>query len=265
MSFPECKTLEEHRQYQYEIVRLQLWFLHHWLAEHPDETFKYVLRNRVDIYRKTDVNNGNINPVTLHWEYPEWQNMEKEAERLYNIYINDAAAFEEAAFEVFKPSLDARCERDANDNSEASRYQCGFLRHNLELTQGVPAPRLGFHIANFCTPASFFDYPDYMKGCFLMLLDRAEYIFHATEIGTGTWLNSVPKWLEWFPQEWKDNMGEPRTDIQWHYGFWGQFITARKTFNAKYGQILRTTGKFPFYPRASFCRISTMREFLANR
>ena len=87
MSFPQQKTLEEHRQYQYEIVRLQLWFLHHWLSEHPDETFKYVLRNRVDIYRKTDVNNGNINPVTLHWEYPEWQQMEKESERLYNIYL----------------------------------------------------------------------------------------------------------------------------------------------------------------------------------
>lgn len=261
MTYKAPKTLEEHREYLYEIVKLKLWFMHRWLSEHPDETFEYVLRNRVDIYRKTDVNNSNINPTVLHWEYPAWQAMEQEAKALYFEHKNDIAAFEASAFEVFKPSLDARCERDFADNSEAPRYQCGFLRHNLELTPGTN--RLNFHIANFCTPASFFDYPDYMRGCFKMLLDRAEFIFHATEIGTGTWLNSVPQWLEYFPQEWIDNLQAPLTNIYWHYGFWGQFITARKTFNFKYGQILRSTGKFPFYPRSSFCSIKAMREKLS--
>ena len=49
------KTLSEHRQYLHQIVRLKLHFLHGWLRAHPEETFAYGLRNRVDIFRKTDI------------------------------------------------------------------------------------------------------------------------------------------------------------------------------------------------------------------
>ena len=254
------KTLDEHRIYLYDTVKLMLWFIHHWLKKHPEESFQSVLRNRVDIYRKTDVNNGNINPKTLHWEYPEWLEMEQQAERIYKENLNDEPSFEEKAFQVFKPSIDARCQRDSNDNSEASRYQCGCFRHELALDPGTKT--LHFHIANFCTPYSFFDYPAYTKGCFQMLIDRAEHIYGADTIATGSWLNSMQRWRDWFPQEWTDTLGEPNKEVRWHYGFWGQFITARKTFNYKYGKYLRETGEFPFYPRQAHCRISAMREKL---
>ena len=46
------KTQEEHRLYLYEIVRLKLFFMHHWLSTHPEEKPVDVLRNRIDIYRK---------------------------------------------------------------------------------------------------------------------------------------------------------------------------------------------------------------------
>jgi len=255
------KTLEEHREYLHEIVKLQLWFVHYWLEEHPEENFVDVLRGRVDIYRKTDVNPGTINPNVLYYDDPRWVAMEKGAEKAYERHKNDRAAFEAEAFELFRNSLDDRCERDYADQSECPRYQCGFLRHDLELRADG---KLGFHIANFCSPRSFFDYPDYMKGCFLMLLDKAEHTYGTTHIATGTWLNSMPRWCEWFPEEWKTNMSEPNTSVKWHYGFWGQFITARKTFNFAYGKILRSTGKMPFYPRASFCSISAMRSHLAS-
>ena len=257
---PTPKTLEEHRTYLYDTVKLMLWFIHHWLKTHPEESFQHVLRERVDIYRKTDVNNGNINPQTLHWEYPEWLEMEQAAERIYKENLNDEPAFEEKAFLVFKDSIDARCARDSNDNSEASRYQCGCFRHELALDPGTKT--MHFHIANFCTPFSFFDYPAYMKGCFQLLIDRAEYTYGADTIATGSWLNSMQRWRDWFPQEWTDSLGEPYKDVRWHYGFWGQFITARKTFNYKYGKYLRETGEFPFYPRQAHCRISAMREKL---
>ena len=38
MSAPIDHTLEEHRDYLYQIVRLKLFFLHNWLKGHPDET-----------------------------------------------------------------------------------------------------------------------------------------------------------------------------------------------------------------------------------
>lgn len=259
MAFPQVKTLEEHREYLHESVKLMMWFIHFWLKNHPEETFVDVLRNRVDVYRKTDVNDGNINPTVLHWDSPEWIAMEQAAEAAYKNNINDQAGFEEEGFQVFKPSLDARCQRDFGDMSEALRYQCGCFRHNLELS---PGNMMGFHIANFSTPCSFFDYPDYMRGCFKMLLDRAEYIYKAEYIGTGSWLNSMQRWRDWFPQEWTDSMGPANKDVKWHYGFWGQFITARRTFNFKYGKILRETGEMPFYPRAAKCTIASMRKKL---
>ena len=51
------KTIEEHRNYLYEVVKLKLFFLHRWMAEHPDEKFEFVLQNRVDIYRSLDAKN----------------------------------------------------------------------------------------------------------------------------------------------------------------------------------------------------------------
>ena len=36
MPSPQAHTLEEHRDYLYQIVRLQLFFLHRWLSAHPE-------------------------------------------------------------------------------------------------------------------------------------------------------------------------------------------------------------------------------------
>ncbi len=255
------KTLAEHREYLYEIVKLKLFFVHRWLSEHPEETFSNVLRNRVDIIRKTDINKEGLNPVNSYFETPEWLALEADAENLFKRFSDDAGTFEAKAFEVFKPSLDARCERDFLDRSAFDGYQYGFLRHNTVLSKDFP-DMLIFHIANTKSPDSFFDFPEYIRECFLKLLDAAENDFQVENIGTGTWLNSVPKWLALFPEEWTANRMPPQTDVYWHYGFWGQFITARGTFNGKYGKILRETGRMPFYPRISKCSVKAMRSKL---
>jgi hypothetical protein len=257
------KTLSEHREYLYEVVKLKLFFAHRWLKAHPEESFSDVFRKRIDIIRKTDINEEGLNPVKSYFDTPAWLALEADAEKQYQRYYDEPEAFEAAAFEVFRPSIDARCERDFLDRSALKGYQCGFLRHNLELSQEYP-DMLGFHIANAKAPDSFFDFPDYMRDCFKQLLDIAENDFKVSAISTGTWLNSVPKWLALFPEEWQANLQPPRTDVRWNYGFWGQFITARGTFNYKYGSILRNTGKFPFYPRFSYCSIEAMRMKIAE-
>jgi len=261
---PAPKTLDEHRQYLHDIVKLKLHFLHGWLRSHPEEPFVDGLRNRVDIYRKTAVNQGGLNPPNIPWEDPTWLAMEKEAAAIYATCPTDADAFENQAFAVFQPSLDARCERDYHDRSTRNGYQCGCLRHNPEAVDGNGRRTLTFHIANFLSPESFFDYPGYVRDSFRRLLDIAEKDFHADHIGTGTWLNSLPKWLAYFPQEWLDNMGPQNRDVKWHYGFWGQFLTARQTLNYKYAQILRSTGQMPYFPKSSVCTIQAMREKIAT-
>lgn len=256
----ESHTLEEHRDYLYQIVRLQLFFLHRWLKEHPDENFRDAIRNRVDIYRKTNANPQGLNPTECLFDMPGWKAMEDESEILYRKYKDDGQMFEDQAFLVFRPSLDARCERDYLDNSRLAAYQCGSLRYETSLQ--ADGKTVGFHIANAVSPRSIFDDPAYLPNCFIQLMDETEEKYRAERISTSTWLNSMPRWLELFPQEWMDNMSAANKNVQWHYGFWGQFISARHTFNRKYGDILRRTGELPYYPKASSCSIQTMRKHL---
>jgi len=256
------KTLDEHRDYLYKIVRLKLFFLHCRLAEHPQETVVEGLRNRVDIYRKTDANPGLLNPSDIDWQTPAWQTIETGIAELYTRHRADAAAFEEQAFAFIRPHLDARLEKDFADRSGLDGYQCGCLRY--ELYNG-PRETVLFHIANPLQPESIFANPLYLPCCFLILLEEVERRYGATGVTTTSWLNSVPKWLAYFPAEWQQNLETPVTDVQWHYGFWGQFITARGTFNEALGEYVRRHKQLKYYPRASRCRIAVLRKYLQEK
>lgn len=262
MKYMEPKTLEEHRDYLYRIVQLKLFFLHRHLSTHPEEAFSNAIRNRVDIYRKTDANPEGLNPVTLHFDEHPWLDMERAAEKLWEKDKDDPASFEQEAFQVFKPSIDARLIRDYQDRSGTYGYQCGSLRHAFVEDKKTGRRTLYFHIANAIAPHSIFEDPKYLKLCFSMLLWTAENMYQADEIATRTWLNQLPVWLRFFPEEWKAGMSSPDTDVQWHYGFWGQFISARGTFNGMYAAQLRATGRLPYYPCFAHCSVKAMRTHL---
>lgn len=258
------KTLDEHREYLYQMVKLQFFFLRNWLSGHPKETLSAVLRNRIDIYRKTSINKELLNPVATKFDCPEWLELEHRLELVYKQYKDNAAAFEEAAFAVFKPTIDERVEKDYKDESRLAGYQCGSLRYN-EHEDSLKHETTSFHIANALQPESIFADPQYLPRCFLELMRQTSQKYGSIKLYTGTWLNSLPRWLELFPQEWQDNLSHENTDVQWHYGFWGQFITARGTFNYKYGEIMRQTGKMPFYPKNSSCSFVNMKKHLKEK
>lgn len=260
MSVLSPKTLEEHREYLYEIVKLKLFFVHLWLEQHPEETFQSVIRNRVDIYRKTEANPGPHTPDAVYFDLPAWKGMEDKAFECYVRNIKDRSAFETEAFEIFKPSIDLRCERDYLDNSVLAKYKCGSLKHDPQPDATDPTA-INFHIANAIRPHSIFENPDYLRSCFLLLCQAVKTQWGIKTLYCGSWLNSYPKWLNYFPQEWIDNMSAPTENVGWHYGFWGQFITAKGTFNYKYGKILRETGRFPYYPRISHCSVEALESF----
>lgn len=257
------KTCDEHRAYLHQIVWLKLWFVWHWLRGHPEETFTKVLRERVDIYRKLDLNPGGLNPPQIDWEDPRWQALEAEAERLYLIYRGDVSSmrFESEAFEVFRAGLDARAHRDFTDCSGLSPYEYGSIRFD---GPAAGSTRVFIHIGNAVTPHSIFDDPAYLPECLLETMRRAEAL-GATELETFTWLNAHPRWLALFPAEWQARLGAPDGNILWHYGYWGQFITGRGTFHARRAQQFRETGVMPFLPRTSWCGFIALRAHLAER
>ena len=91
------KTLDEHREYLYQMVKLQFFFLINWLSGHPKETLSAVLRNRIDIYRKTSINKELLNPAAAKFDCPEWLELEHRLELVYKQYKDNEAAFEDAA------------------------------------------------------------------------------------------------------------------------------------------------------------------------
>lgn len=262
-------TRELHQDYLLSSARLALFFTWDWLTKHPDEDFDFVIRKRVDIWRKTKFNPEHIDKVADDSVYPEWMDIVGRMKAFYESTKkeNDFQAFENSCMEMLTPVMLERIDRDLvniYDRVDVAKYQCGSLRYNLSPEKENPQ-RIGFHIANACYPSSIFDDANYLPACFIVLMKQCETRFGVTEIGTGTWLNSYPRWLELFPAEWIDNMGPCLDDVQGHYGFWGQFITSGKTFNHKLAGKFRKTGTLPFLPRRSWCTIKAMRAHLAGK
>lgn len=259
-------SYEEHKDYLLSSASLALCFAWNWLEKHPEEQFDSVIRSRVDIWRKTKFNPDHIDKVSDDSIYPEWMALLSQMKGIYESAMekNDFKGFEADCMALLTPVMTERIERDLEfleGRVDLGNYQCGSLRYNLKVDGDAPQ-RIGFHIANACYPSSIFEDKKYLPACFMVLMTQCEARFGVTEIGTSTWLNSYPKWLKLFPKEWADNMGEPVTDVRGHYGFWGQFLTARRTFNHKLGEEYRKTGVLPFLPRKSWCTIESMRRHI---
>lgn len=259
------KSFIEHKQYLHDIVRLQLWFLWNWKQTHKDESIASILQDRIDIYRKTDINDGALSPEVLHFDDPRWVKIEQRVGQLYNKHQadSDAAQFEEEAFQSVIPTVDARARRDYEERPYVLDFKCGSL--NFDPPTKEKPNYVQMHIANALSPGSFFDDKKYLLDCFISLMAKSSLEFGVEYVETETWLNSFPKWLEYFPEEWIRNMSKPDKDVMWHFGFWGQFINRRGVFDARLGRQLRETGCFPFLPRQSHCSISGLREHVLHK
>jgi hypothetical protein len=256
-----AKTLPEHRHYLAEIVKLKLWYLWKRLHAYPAETLGFVLRERVDIYRKTDLNPEGMNPKTLHFEDPRWRVLEKALEALWEETKDDAERFESEGFQIFYPTLEARCERDFLERPYVLDYKSGSLTYDDP--QANAPQRVSIHIANARSPGSIFEPVAYLADCLHRVMEGAEREFGAKELQTSTWLNNHPRFLSYFPSCWRDRLSRESEDVRWNFSWWGQFLTARGTFNAKAGEQLRRTGKFPMPPRSSWCTFMELRLHLS--
>lgn len=261
-------TKEEQLDYLESSSRLMLWFAREWIKTHRDEDFKSIVRNRTDIWRMTTLNPGGLDGSFCGYN-EDWLVMLDKISKAHDETENDpeSAGFEEICVELLRPFWTGRVEKDISEHTVSTLvagYQCGSLRYELTPDKSNPK-RISIHIANACYPGSLFDDRLYLPACLLVLTTQCAAKFGVTEIGTGTWLNSHPKWLELFPDEWRKHMELPNENIWWHYGFWGQFITSRRTFNHKLGAQFRKTGKMPYALRSSWCSISSLRKHLESK
>jgi hypothetical protein len=258
-----AKTVEEHHATLVALVRLQFHWLHRWLCENPSEDVTQALHERVDIWRKTDLNPGGLVEAIAKDE-PLWQGICTQIHTAWQTHRqpDQRDAFEAAAFACVEQRIANRVQRDFDYEQQGlhmQQYNCGSLRYHRDAVDGKPAAFL--HIANAIAPQSIFADRAYLRAGLMQVMDLAERE-GITLLRTHTWLNSHPTWLSYFPSAWQEHMSPPDHDVQWHYGFWGQFLNARSCFHARLAAQLRQTGEFPYPPRSSWCTVTELREYL---
>ena len=242
-----------------DLTSLQLHFAWGWARVHPGETIGEVLRNRTDLCRKTDPAPADYDVATLDLTRPAWLELEHQLTSIH-ARTTSAAAFEVQAAACVRPILETFARKTFGSTVKMAGYQCGSLKYDAP--QAAAPHEVCFHIGNAIAPASIFADPAYLPHCLLELMRQAEAQHGARALKTETWLNSLPKWLALFPAAWHASLSPINTSVSWHYGFWGQFLSAKGTLNLKYARHLRDTGAFPFYPREGRCTFADLRHHL---
>lgn len=122
-----------------------------------------------------------------------------------------------------------------------------------------------FHIHNAKRPESFLADKAFVIADFRHLMEVSEAKDGCTEIFTATWLNSLDRFLYFFPKEWKENMFTPDDkSIQATSGWQGQFINRFGLLNEKVADYYLKTGKLRYKRCESWCTMEAMRAHLKS-
>lgn len=239
------KTLEEHIEYLHETVKLSLWVIADWKNKHPEEDIIWTIHERTAL-----VNHTIFNPSTL-FDYPtfagyEWPIMREKLRDLYE-RDNDPDSFEKRGYELLKPYIDGRAEQDLenlHDGESFKQYNSSWIRYDLE-KKDDPEGYIEIHMANSLYPESFLANKEYFNEKLKEAVqDMEKHGFKG--IWTKSWLNDLPAWQRFMPEAWNNSITDRNWDIEWHLGFWGQFLTANQCFNTRLAAKYRKNGQVPF-------------------
>ena len=257
---PELKTQEEHFEYMKHFARVSFYFARKWLVPRfPERKIGELIRDHTPILYH------GLNYAPGIWNTdPDCRRIMDTADRLAELPPNE---FEESMWHEIEELTAKRADLNyptAVGVAAPASWNCGSLKYDPPNGK-LPEGWVTFHIANAVGPHSIFDDPDYLAWCFLLLMKESEIRYGANVLFTSTWLNENTKFLHFFPQEWLDNMA-PRPEDHpipcWHFGWWGQLITARGTINPKMDKFVRENGHLKYACRSSHCSFENMRRHL---
>lgn len=250
------KTVEEHKYYLNEIVKLSLWVLADYYNKNSVDDFLELIDRKTPLYYHTTFNKHHL----LDDSKPKpdsWISIKTE---LHEILLenSDPEVFEKKGYELLKPFIDGRAERDVHDlhlvEPENEGVENSWVRYDVKEKKG---DKLELHIENSLYPNSFMSNKEYFYKMLKIAVDDAKK--HGYKIlWAHSWLNSYNKFLNLMPKSWKDSRSDIHYDINYHLGFWGQFFRANDTFNEGPAKYLRETGEIK-YP-TTYCE-ATVEEF----
>lgn len=114
-------SVEERLDHECQMTRLELWCLTQWLGQHPEESAAFVLRERTNIFLRSDLYDGR--PFRqVDWTDPRWLELEEGLCRLLEECLgrSETADFEERGLAIFRPTDRAACGPGRRAASEAA-------------------------------------------------------------------------------------------------------------------------------------------------
>lgn len=121
------------------------------------------------------------------------------------------------------------------------------------------------HIYNSRQPESFLADPEYVAENFRYIMDIAGKKDHCDTIFTVSWLNSLPAFQRFFPEEYLRNMApSPAGDFGATMGWQGQFINRKGELNKSAAAKFLETGVYPLARVESHCSFAALRAHLKN-
>ena len=171
----------------------------------------------------------------------------------------------EQAAEKFLPQLEKILRKNARS---AQSWKEGYAPGMSLKWEGphpdLPPSWLLFHMWNGIAPKSFLNEKQYFAQNFMTIMEEAQKKAPFDTLYTYSWLNTFPRFLEFFPEEWAQNRGERHQDVFANLGFLGQFVSADGRLNKKTAARYLETGELPFKPCAAHCSIEAMKKHLQN-
>ena len=161
--------------------------------------------------------------------------------------------------EVLKRAIVAAEERVASYTEEFAPNRC-FRYATLENNWCY------IHIYNCRQPESFLADPAFVVDNFHYIMDEAEKNHGCNTMYTASWLNSLPAFLKFFPEEYHRNISATAAgEFGATLGFQGQFINREGRLNKKMAARFLANGTYPCARVESHCSFAALREHLAKK
>lgn len=236
----EQKSLEEHKEYLREAVKLSLWVAATWKNNHGQEDIIQIIHERTCLVSHTVFNLQSLYDEPV-FEGNEWPKLRLKLKEIYDVN-STPENFEKEGFKLIEPYIYGRAERDLQGiNTGIPSNNDSWIRYDLKSTEEY----LEIHMENSRYPESFLSDEKYFYDKLkIAVLAAAKYGFKG--LRTVSWLNDLPAWQKKMPKEWNDSIKERTWDIEWHLGFWGQFLTANQCFNYRLADKFRSEGHIPY-------------------
>ena len=242
-----------HINYANEFTKLSLWFVHKRLCEGEND-FEALVNGRVNIYRNTSLYDGKHHPSNGE-AAPEWPVILERLRTVFDRYMDAPSTeqLEAAGLDLLLPYLKKR--PAAMPPPETRPYECWSYDYGND--------QLNIHILNVYQPRSpLSDMWIPFAASLIRLLQDSQVRRPDIElVRCGSWLNSVLPFQRLFPERWKQS-AEPRPEVRYTMGHWGQFTDRLGDFHARNGALFRETGEFPFANLQCECPIDEVLAYL---